>query len=681
MKRPYAAALVIVVAQLASPMAASAGDGTFGAHTDLAAGNGPVSSAIGDFNSDGFADLAVANASDGDVSVLLGAGDGSLGAKTDFLAGGTANAVAVGDFNSDGAEDLAVANRNIDKVSILLGAGNGSFGSPTSFTTGNGPVAIAIGDFNADRVEDLALSNFDGSPTPAEGSVSVLLGAGNGSFGTKTDYEVDFPTPSVAVGDFNADGYDDLVTANEYNGRTVSVLLNDGDGDGSFGGDTLFQVGIAPQGVAVGDFNSDGFDDLAVTGSFEGFVSVLLGTGTGGFGMRTDYPVGAPDGVAIGDFNSDGAEDLAVTASNPAPPGNGHVSVLLGAGNGSFAAATDFPVDRDTTTVVVGDLNSDGNQDLAVGHSTGTTVSILLGLGTPYLAGNLLANGGAEGATATRGIAAPQIPGWTRGPSGSMTYVRYPFRSAFSELRDSARWEGGLSFFSGGPDGPSSASQTAGVADSAASIDAGLATANLAADLGGFRILNHQMQVSAEFRDATGNSLGTFAIGPVSVAERHNLTDLVRRRAQAPVPVGTRSITVTIAATQTAGLVYTDAYADNVKLSLDAPVPPPGDGDGGGGGAEPPPADTDPPETLKGKGPKRQIATPRATFRFSSDEPGSSFECRLDRKRPRLCSSPLRVKGLRPGRHRVTATAIDRAGNRDATPAAWRFRVLPSNQR
>ena len=676
-----AASAAIIIAQLACVSTASAGDGTFGAHTDLAAGNGPASTTIGDFNSDGFADLAAANTPDGDVSVMLGAGDGSFGAKTDFLAGGTADAVAAGDFNADGAEDLAVANRNVDKVSILFGADSGSFGVPTSFATGNGPVAIAIGDFNADRVEDLALSNFDGSPTPAEGSVSVLLGVGNGTFGPKTDYEVDFPTPSVAVGDFNADGFDDLVTANEYNGRTVSVLLNDGDGDGSFADDTLFQVGIAPRGVAVGDFNSDGSDDLAVTSSFEGFVSVLLGTGAGGFGMRNDYPVGSPDGVAIGDFNSDGTEDLAVSASNPAPPGNGHISILLGAGNGSFFAGTDFPVDRNPATVVVGDLNSDGNTDLAVGHSLGTSVSLLLGQGTPYLAGNLLANGGAEGATATRGIAAPQIPGWTRGPTGSMTYVRYPFRSAFSELRDSARWEGGLSFFSGGPDGPSSASQTVSVAGSATSIDAGLATANLAADLGGFRILEHRMQVSAEFRDGAGSSLGTFTVGPVSAAERHNLTDLIRRTALVPVPVGTRSVTVEVAATGTAGLVYADAYADNVKLTLDAPAPPPGTGDGGDGTTEPPPADTDPPETLKGKGPKRRIASPRARFRFESDEPGSSFECRLDRKKPKRCSSPFRVRGLKPGRHRLTVTAIDPAANRDATPAVWRFRVLSSHRR
>lgn len=681
MIRRVAVALGIVASQLALAATATAGDGTFGPHSDLQAGSGPSSAAIADFNSDGLADVAVANATDGDIAVMLGTGGGTFGPKTDFLAGGAANAVAVGDFNSDAREDVVVANRNVDAVSVLLGAGDGSFGAATSFGAGNGPVALAIGDFNADRVEDLAVANYDGSPTPSDGSVSVLLGAGNGSFGADTELAVSFPTPSVAVGDFDSDGFDDLVAANEYNGHSVSVLLNDGDGDGSFGAKVDFEVGIAPTGVAVGDFNSDGFEDVATANSFDGDVSVLIGAGNGSFGAKTDYPVGGSvSAIAVGDFDSDDAEDLAVATASAVVPGGGHVSVLPGTGDGAFAANTDFPVDGPPADVAVGDLDSDGNQDLAVGHSLGATVSLLFGEGSPYLGGNLLTNGGAEGATAARGVGAPQIPGWTRGPAGSMTYVRYPFRSAFSQLLDAGRWEGGLSAFSGGPDGPSSASQTVSVSDSAPSIDASLATAHLAADLGGFRILDHRMQVAAEFRDGAGTALGSLGVGPVTAAERHNVTELTRRRAQALVPPGTRSIEVDIAATTPGGiLVYSDAYADNVRLTLDAPEPPPSGGDPPAGQPETPEdraPDLDPPETSKNKGPKRKLKKPKTEFAFSSDEPGSTFECALNARKPRPCASPVKVKGLGAGRHKFTATAIDPAGNRDLTSAIWRFKVI-----
>ena len=81
--------------------------------------------AVGDFNGDGRKDLAVANENTDNVSILLGVGNGTFGAATNFAAGDGPLSVVVGDFNGDGRKDLAVANINTDNVSILLGVGNG----------------------------------------------------------------------------------------------------------------------------------------------------------------------------------------------------------------------------------------------------------------------------------------------------------------------------------------------------------------------------------------------------------------------------------------------------------------------------------------------------------------------------------------------------------------------------
>src|SRR6266705_1656855 len=90
--------------------------------------------------------------------------------------------VAMGDLNGDGKPDLAVANSYSGTVSVLLGNGNGSFGAHTDFGTGSNPMSVVIGDLNSDGTPDLATANYHSS------MVSVLLGNGDGSFGAKTDF-------------------------------------------------------------------------------------------------------------------------------------------------------------------------------------------------------------------------------------------------------------------------------------------------------------------------------------------------------------------------------------------------------------------------------------------------------------------------------------------------------------
>jgi hypothetical protein len=351
------------------------GTGVFGTKTDFGTGDFPLSVAVGDFNGDGDPDLAAPSYNNGIVSILLGTGTGTFGAKTNFATGAGSASVALGDFNGDGKLDLATANIGGNTVSILLGTGTGSFGAKTDFATGPGPNSVAVGDFNGDGKLDLAVTNGGSA------SVSILLGTGTGSFGPKTDFGVGFVPGEAAVGDFNRDGKPDLAVANTNpNLNTVSILLNTTSisSSGIFCRKTDFLTGSVPFSVATGDFNGDGKLDLAVANSNSDTVSILLGTGAGGFGAKTDFGTGAgPFSVVVGDFNGDGKLDLATANAN-----SDSVSVLLGAGTGSFGSKTDFGAGGAPRSIAVGDFNRDGHLDLAIANANSSTISILLGTGT-----------------------------------------------------------------------------------------------------------------------------------------------------------------------------------------------------------------------------------------------------------------------------------------------------------
>ena len=285
---------------------------SFSAQSFAAAGP-PAGVAVGHFNADSRLDLATANDYYNSVSILRGDGSGGFAAPADITVSGTPYSIAVGDFNGDSRPDLATANLDSNNVSILLANSTGGFSGPTSFAAGSGPISVAVGHFNADSSLDLVTANYRSSP----GDVSILLGNGSGGFGAPTDFDAGDNNPaSVAVGNFNGDADRDLAVANSNFPYDIAILL--GNGSGGFSGPTNFDAGTNPSSVAVGNFNADAFPDLAVanTGTPTGppsNVSILLGNGSGGFGLPTNFTAAAaPSSVAVGDFNADSRADLAV---------------------------------------------------------------------------------------------------------------------------------------------------------------------------------------------------------------------------------------------------------------------------------------------------------------------------------------------------------------------------------
>jgi FG-GAP-like repeat/Cep192 domain 4/Abnormal spindle-like microcephaly-assoc'd, ASPM-SPD-2-Hydin/FG-GAP repeat len=337
---------------------------------------GPV--AVGDFNGDGKPDLAVANSSESSIiSVLLGNGTGNFATALSQCAGvegcpgvgGCPDSASVGDFNSDGKLDLAIADE-CKGVEVLLGNGTGNFASYPNYYNGSASGSGAVCDFNGDGKLDFAVPYREQLQGYYSSGVNILLGDGSGflypssSIAIVTDTGAVDAAVAVAVGDFNGDGRLDLAAV--LYGSTAILL---GDGTGNFA--LASSLAYGGNSVAVGDFNGDGKLDLAVVGW--NTTSILLGDGTGNFTLASSLPYGGFS-VAVGDFNGDGKLDLAVVG------GGETASILLGDGTGNFtqASSPSFLGSGGNYTVGLGDFNGDGRLDLAISGAGANTVSILL---------------------------------------------------------------------------------------------------------------------------------------------------------------------------------------------------------------------------------------------------------------------------------------------------------------
>jgi hypothetical protein len=297
-------------------------DGTFQPPVASAAGWTPGPLAVGDFDGDGKPDLATAD----NFSVLLlrGNGDGTFAPPARAVVVGAAASVAVGDFNGDGLLDLGVTSNVVSYtpydtyvdgyVTVLLGDGAGGLMPSSTTYLGSGYQGrLAVGDFNGEhRLDFVCVKSpaYSGDFT----QVKVLFGDGNGHIGAGASYYFYDGVADLTTGDVDGDGDTDVALAVNLG---VAVLRN--DGAGGFGPAQFSATGNRPAFIALGDFNNDRRPDVAASGPDNS--TVLLGLGDGTFSAPVPTGAASPWAVTAGDFNGDGWLDLATTS--------GDVSVLL----------------------------------------------------------------------------------------------------------------------------------------------------------------------------------------------------------------------------------------------------------------------------------------------------------------------------------------------------------------
>jgi hypothetical protein len=326
--------------------------------------------ATGDFDADGDVDAASVSSAGANLTVFSGLGNGTfLVSRNDDSTFAFTSHVAAADLDDNGRPDLVVTSAGggaQDLLAFVLrNRGNGTFVDPTGFRVGPANAFacfVAAGDLDGDGDVDLAFASAGNAP--AGNQASLLLNAGNGSFGSSLDFDVPAVPSQIAAGDMDGDGTLDLVLASLA--PDVRAYLNQGGGGvPSFAPAEVVPTTDAARSIALGDFDRDFDRDLALGFSLaaRGGIAVFENLGTaggvwGGLDGGTAYLLDS-DGetLAAGDMDGDGDPDLLAGQG-------GDLTALFNESGGSFPRSERFAAGTNASSRDVGLRDVDGDGDL-----------------------------------------------------------------------------------------------------------------------------------------------------------------------------------------------------------------------------------------------------------------------------------------------------------------------------
>src|SRR5271163_578491 len=341
----------------------------------------------GFFNAGKNLDLALPSG-----QILLGNGDGTF-TQVPALQFPQAEGIITGDFEGDGSADLAVANATNSTISIYHGNGDGTFTAGASYPSTYQPSYMGVtdidGDGNLDIVVGVVDPNLIAPETGKGGYAYYLLGRGDGTFAGA--YQA--PNPNgfavFAASDFTGDSVADLLASDGD-----SLLLFAGNGDGTFQAPNSITVSAVPDLVVPAHLTGALKED-ALIGAFNqmgvGEVIVLPGNNNGTFGTEKDTTIASPqvDVLATGDFNNDGVQDVVVGGvvnGSKSAPSSGGLYLLPGKGDGTFMPPSTIATPLNPVSIAVGKFATGGagNTDLVVADEGGDPLSEMPGSVTYY---------------------------------------------------------------------------------------------------------------------------------------------------------------------------------------------------------------------------------------------------------------------------------------------------------
>jgi hypothetical protein len=320
--------------------------------------------AFPDLNRDGWIDYVGVNEVSADLRVMLNTADGSGLLGPVLLpprqVGSIASPSEAVDFDRDGLIDMTTGNRGAGTVSVVLGNGDGTFRPQQAIATGSTTNGVAALDFDGDADLDLAAA-VNGS-----NNLRVLTNNGSGVFAASASVEAGANGEwGLAAGDMNNDGVIDLVVGAQVAQRIIVLL---GNGNGGFARAaaapaTGYDAGGNTWMIALGDVNGDGNLDVSTINGASGNGGFLLGNGDGtlraialtnlgGFGVATD----------LGDLDGDGDLDWVTSTTFNAP----RWTIFVNDGNGTFSPDQTIPATQVASCASLYDFDNDGDLDLAL---------------------------------------------------------------------------------------------------------------------------------------------------------------------------------------------------------------------------------------------------------------------------------------------------------------------------
>ena len=359
-------------------------------NAEVAVSGRPEKVSLADVDSDGDLDLLLIHQQNGTLNIQLNNGTGIFTAQAAYAGAPDYHQldhIVLGDLDGDGDLDLiAAAEVNvITTVQVNRNDGTGRFTGAAIVPMDDVFIrSLALGDVDGDGDLDLLAAHSYGP----NGTVSIRLNNGRAEFTapvTAAELAVSGLPASMALGDIDRDGDLDLLSA-DSNGGTVSVRVN--DGSGRFLPPTAASevaVGLHPVSVALGDIDGDADLDMVAANIDSGTASVRFNDGYGNFTVPPVYvpaPINPspaigtyPEQIVLGDVDADG--DLDLLAANR----NGRsVSVRLNDGRGHFAPSpvnADPPLNRSPYGLALGDLDGDGDLDVAAANGSSSVISVL----------------------------------------------------------------------------------------------------------------------------------------------------------------------------------------------------------------------------------------------------------------------------------------------------------------
>jgi hypothetical protein len=349
----------------------------FAPPVNYAVGIGPDNVCAGDFDGDGYSDLAVLNYSSRSASILMNEGNASFRYDFGIDFGRYPVDICTADFNGDGKMDLALVLSEFLGIHIWLSIGDGQFAQGGYYPASPHTYSIVSCDFNGDGCHDIATGSMGIT------NVSVLLNNGNGAFSPAENYHyfnyhVCMPSSDSWLSSADLDGDFDLDLAMiSSKVSSVRVLLNNGDETFAYG--PSHYLSSKRYTVSLADIDGDRDNDLLTIDGVRDKIVILMNTGDGTFGKEKFYYPGIrPVSVSVADFNLDGHIDIAIANKGFSESSTASLAILINKGNGDFMHRLTYKAGSSPEFVCSADFDNDGDFDIAMSDYYDNTVSIYL---------------------------------------------------------------------------------------------------------------------------------------------------------------------------------------------------------------------------------------------------------------------------------------------------------------